>query len=154
MLRITNSGKGIYILEIFAEKSFKVNSKKFYGKIFKDGYYYYVGSAQKNLKSRIDRHLKREKKLHWHIDYITAIRTNTISNIYLFPDKDKDFECSLVQDLLKNTLLYTPVKDFGNSDCSICDSHLLYKKKRITYSHFSRLYHSIVRFIPSSKDTS
>ncbi len=154
MHRITNSDQGIYILEIFAEKSFKVNSQKFHSKIFNDGYYYYVGSAQKNLKSRIDRHLKREKKLHWHIDYITTIRTNKISNIYYFFNRGKNFECSLVQDLLKNTSLYTPVNDFGNSDCSICDSHLLYKEKQIPYSHFSRLYHSIVRFIPSSNDTS
>jgi len=152
--RITNSDSGIYVLEIFAKKSFRVNSRKFKDTIFKNGFYYYVGSAQKNLKSRINRHLKKEKNLHWHIDYITAIPANTISNIYLFFEKGKDFECSLVQDLLKNTSLYSPVKGFGNSDCSICDSHLLYAEKQIVYSHFSRLYHSIVRFIPSSKETS
>ena len=36
--------------------------------IFKKGFYAYVGSAQSNFNQRIKRHLRKEKKLFWHID--------------------------------------------------------------------------------------
>jgi Uri superfamily endonuclease len=39
---------------------------------FQKGYYLYVGSAMKNLGVRIRRHLRKTKKQHWHIDYLTA----------------------------------------------------------------------------------
>lgn len=33
---------------------------------FEKGYYIYVGSAMNSLVSRIKRHMKDDKKLHWH----------------------------------------------------------------------------------------
>jgi len=38
---------------------------------FPPGYYVYFGSAHGGLSARVSRHLKREKRLHWHIDYLT-----------------------------------------------------------------------------------
>ncbi len=35
---------------------------------FPAGHYLYTGSARRNLEARIHRHLRREKKLRWHID--------------------------------------------------------------------------------------
>ena len=37
---------------------------------FPKGDYIYTGSAMKNLKSRIARHRRKDKKLRWHIDYL------------------------------------------------------------------------------------
>jgi len=154
VLRITNSDSGIYILEIKINRDFTVSTKTFENFTFKKGFYYYVGSAQKNLKSRIQRHLKKEKIIHWHIDHITTIRESEITSVYVFRSKKKDFECELVQTLTRKGILKYSAKNFGNSDCNICDSHLLYSNKRIPYNQFSRLYQSIVRFNPSSNEIS
>jgi len=37
---------------------------------FPAGWYVYTGSAMNGLTARIARHLRREKRLHWHIDYL------------------------------------------------------------------------------------
>ena len=37
---------------------------------FSAGCYAYVGSAMNGLYQRINRHLRKEKKRHWHIDYL------------------------------------------------------------------------------------
>jgi len=37
---------------------------------FHRGYYLYSGSALGGLSSRLIRHLSKEKKNHWHIDYL------------------------------------------------------------------------------------
>ncbi len=39
---------------------------------FVAGVYLYVGSAQRNLMARIERHSRRAKPLRWHIDYLSA----------------------------------------------------------------------------------
>ena len=52
MQKITDAKSGIYILELFAEKDFKVRIKKFSDIILDSGFYYYIGSAQKNYNSK------------------------------------------------------------------------------------------------------
>lgn len=119
---INNSG--IYILEIYVSKPILI--LRFPDVIFKKGYYYYTGSAQANLAKRVDRHFRKNKKIHWHIDYITSHCDSTVTNSWLIIDKKKDFECVYNRKLLNTFNLTIPVKGFGNSDCSFCDSHLLY----------------------------
>jgi hypothetical protein len=61
---------GAYILLIFLpeQQSTRVGSL---GEIdFVPGWSAYVGSAMRGLRSRISRHLKRDKKIFWHIDYL------------------------------------------------------------------------------------
>jgi sugar fermentation stimulation protein A len=146
------SDSGIYILEFYAKKSFYIEHKKFSGIRFKQGYYYYVGSAQKKLKSRINRHLKRKKKLHWHIDYLSTNTALKISRILQILNLQKNFECQIVQNISANNEIEIIAKNFGNSDCNICSSHLLFSKKKISYNHLFSLYQSTVLFIPSSNE--
>ena len=40
---------------------------------FLKGYYVYIGSALNGLEKRVNRHLEKKKKLHWHIDYLVQI---------------------------------------------------------------------------------
>ncbi len=40
--------------------------------IFQAGIYVYTGSARKNMDARLKRHFSKEKKMHWHIDYLLA----------------------------------------------------------------------------------
>ena len=133
MQKIINCNKGIYILEIYSSRTFSIKLKTFQHIKFPKGFYYYAGSAQKNLMQRIERHLNKDKKLHWHIDFITTLPFIRIPGITIFPDAQKEFECELVNYLSNNYDLYFPAKKFGSSDCSNCYSHLLYCNKKINF---------------------
>lgn len=136
-------------MEIFASKPFVVPIKKFADKKFSKGYYYYVGSAQKNLRQRLLRHCRDEKKVHWHIDHITSIKTNKINNILFSQGADKELECELANHFEKNLKLDSSIKGFGNSDSNCSSTHLFYSKNQIDHNHLFSLYQSIVRLIPS-----
>lgn len=97
------------------------------------GYYYYIGSAQRNLAQRVERHLRKDKNLHWHIDYLTTQPKAEITNTYLVPNKNKNDECKLVKKLEQNLDCNHVIRGFGNSDCNVCVSHLLYSKKKIIW---------------------
>ena len=87
---------------------------------FKRGHYIYVGSDQKNLERRIQRHKRRIKKVKWHIDYLTTnddVKAMEAA-VYNLP---KEYECKLA-DMLRN-MMFKPIKGFGSSDCR-CISHL------------------------------
>jgi Uri superfamily endonuclease len=143
---------GIYVLELFVTKGFNLHHNSLGKLLIPKGYYYYVGSAQKNLTQRIERHLKKYKKQHWHIDYLTCDNNITINNVYLLRDYSKKYECTLVNDLISKYDLHVIIKGFGNTDCNSCESHLLFSKKQLAYSQFCSLYQDTVLFMPSSKD--
>ena len=145
---------GIYVLEILVSKRLKLNHKIFSEKNFPKGYYYYIGSAQKNLHKRIQRHIKKTKKLHWHIDYLTSIKEILITNVFIIPNFKKENECKLVGQLENVFGLEHKIIGFGNSDCNECKSHLLYIKEKISYNQLCSLYQSTVLFIPSSSEIS
>lgn len=151
MLKLTDDN-GIYILELHSKSKFKIANNKFNEIIFPAGYYYYVGSAQKNLQSRLKRHAKKAKKLHWHIDYLTSHKNVILRNIYVLPGQLKKVECELTNKIITQKNFKIIVKGFGNSDCNSCESHLIYSKKKISYNHLCSLYQSTVLFIPSSSD--
>lgn len=148
------SNCGIYILEIFVPKCFSPGIPKFKKNKINYGFYYYVGSAQKNLRQRIERHLNKNKIIHWHIDHITAAEKNKIESVFIFENHEKNFECTLAAELEMIYELKHPLNKFGNSDCRSCKSHLLYSKNKIDHSHLFSRYQSIVRFMPSSSETS
>lgn len=86
---------------------------------FPFGSYVYTGSAKTNINKRIERHLSKKKKLHWHIDYLLnndyAEVINTKKSIMI--------ECSLN----KKTNGTIIIKGFGSTDCNLdCKSHLKY----------------------------
>jgi Uri superfamily endonuclease len=90
------------------------------GKIeFKEGYYAYVGSALGGLEQRLARHLRREKTLHWHIDYL--LLRALVYDIMVIEGEEKR-ECQIASKLAEH-LPY--VNGFGSSDCN-CTSHLFY----------------------------
>ncbi|MEN8192686.1 MAG: GIY-YIG nuclease family protein [Bacteroidota bacterium] len=151
MPAITDSNSGVYILELFASEEFQVNIKKFSGITLKKGYYYYIGSAQKNLKQRIERHLRIEKKIHWHIDHLTTAPSISTKNAYIIYNSPKDLEEEIANNFPSMFGGIIVLKGFGNSDTKGSITHLFYSKRRIPQSHFFSRYQSIVRFIASSK---
>jgi Uri superfamily endonuclease len=149
---IENSG--VYILEISAQYPFTLNLRKYSGKVFRKGFYYYAGSAQKNLKQRLKRHLLKSKNIHWHIDHITTLKQTKIERIFTFNNSAKSLECLLSGEISLLSGVDIAANHFGNSDCKNCKTHLYYSRKRIDQSHFSSRYQSTVCFMPSSREIS
>ena len=90
------------------------------------GYFIYTGSAAGKLRSRLRRHLAREKKLRWHIDFLLASPHAVIKNIVLYPAR-ADAECRQNQRIKNLPGALLPVPRFGASDCRAgCGSHLVY----------------------------
>ena len=87
---------------------------------FRRGYYVYVGSGQRYLEKRIQRHKKRVKKVKWHIDYLTTNSDVRVVEAAAY-DLPKKYECILA-DMLRG-MGFKPVKGFGSTDCK-CISHL------------------------------
>jgi sugar fermentation stimulation protein A len=88
---------------------------------FPAGYYFYAGSAQRNLAARIARHGRRRKPKHWHIDYLSAHAPMVAALAGAGP---KAAECRLANALGR---LCTPLLDgFGCSDCA-CRTHLFWR---------------------------
>ncbi|MBK7106815.1 MAG: GIY-YIG nuclease family protein [Ignavibacteriae bacterium] len=142
----------MYVLEIKILRKCNIEVRKFGRLNFEKGFYYYVGSAQKNLKQRILRHISKTKKLHWHVDFITSNENSIIKNVFILPNNSKKEECNFVNFLETEFKLLHKIKNFGNSDCNNCISHLLFSKKKIDHNHLFTLYQSTVLFIPSSKE--
>lgn len=111
--------KGTYCL-IFKIGDLKLKVKS--GKEFslKSGYYVYVGSAfgSGGIDKRVGRHLRKEKKKHWHIDYVTT--TESFKPVTVLKFKGLKVECQIASFLQKRE---EPVLGFGSSDCK-CPSHL------------------------------
>lgn len=110
--------KGSYVLLMELSQSVEVRVG-YLGKIkFKSGFYAYVGSAMGGLEARVSRHLRKEKKLHWHIDhFLTLVR---IKEVYVGVEK----ECDIAKRLAD---YFDCVRGFGSSDCN-CESHLFYEE--------------------------
>ena len=109
-----------YQLYIKLTKTIKLKIGKLGEFIFPKGNYIYTGSAKKNIDARIKRHLSKDKKNHWHIDYLLENKHIKISKFY----KSNLSECNLNQSTNGKVI----VKGFGSSDCKEnCKSHLKFK---------------------------
>ncbi len=122
-----SSGAYILCFELVQPQTLKIGKL---GSInFENGFYYYVGSAfnpnQKYpLEKRVIRHLRspKNKKLHWHIDYLLSSDNIIIHSVILIPSAERE-ECKIA-DLIKNKAIKL-IPNFGCSDCG-CSSHLFF----------------------------
>lgn len=114
--------KGAYILLIRLDAGRKIRVGALGSLHFKKGYYAYVGSAMGGIGRRLMRHLSKEKKKHWHIDYL--LERGKILEVYCFPSPKKE-ECAYAR---RYTERFTSVPHFGCADCG-CQSHLFYAKR-------------------------
>jgi sugar fermentation stimulation protein A len=114
--------KGIYALIVKLDGDRKIAVGKLGPIDFKKGYYAYIGSALNSFEGRINRHLRKDKKLRWHIDYL--LEAGHIVEILIF-ETDEKLECAIAKKIQKNL---EPIKNFGASDCK-CESHLFYAKE-------------------------
>ena len=121
---------GIYTLIIFLSREICVNVGKLGQQKFQKGYYTYTGSAlgkgASSLKRRISRHLQKEKRNFWHIDYLLANENATVTAV-VAAQTNRKLECNLNRYIKREGRAKILVKDFGASDCrENCKSHLLF----------------------------
>ena len=111
--------KGSYIILIKLPEEQTITIGSLQTLHFPLGYYAYVGSALGGIKSRLSRHLKSNKKLHWHIDYL--LQKAPITDIIIGETKER-VECAIAQALSSQ---FDSIPSFGSSDCH-CSSHLFF----------------------------
>ncbi len=128
--------QGSYILVIAVNDNTDILIGKLGYIIFKKGTYCYIGSAMgkigaSTLENRIKRHISfpKQKKKHWHIDYLLENKDVSLIKLFLIPHRQK-LECTLAQELLNMSDGF--IEKFGSSDC-VCQSHLTYFKDWDSY---------------------
>ena len=121
---------------------------------FPAGCYIYFGSAHGGLRQRVSRHLKgeggegsrgsREKRLHWHIDYL--VQFADVTEVWYALEEEKDEQqarmgrleclwCRAAGELPQARFL---IPGFGSSDCR-CPSHLIYFPAPPSFELFRQL---------------
>jgi Uri superfamily endonuclease len=110
--------KGSYVLLIKLKNKTKINVGKLGIIHLNKGYFVYIGSALNGLEKRIQRHLKIQKKLHWHIDYL--LEKGKILDVF-FQESEVKEECNIANNFNK----LQQIDGFGCSDCK-CKSHLFF----------------------------
>ena len=129
--------KGVYVLII--EKS--IGEELEIGKLgtieFKSGFYAYVGSALSGLEQRIKRHLRREKRLYWHIDYLLASPGADVREV-IFKETSNREECMIARKMHEQL---EHINGFGCSDCR-CESHLFFCNSHDRLLEIA--YHSLI----------
>lgn len=121
---------GVYTLLLFLSKEIILEIGKLGKQKFPKGHYTYTGSAlgkgSNILNHRLSRHLRKEKRKFWHIDYLLANENVTIEAI-LVVETRKRMECEINSIIKRQNQALVPVKRFGATDCkNNCKTHLLH----------------------------
>lgn len=111
--------KGAYLLIIELDREITIENRW----NLKAGLYVYVGSAMSGLIQRISRHMKKDKREHWHIDHL--LRHGKILSVIMFPS-EKRLEEEISRYLSR--VLDGP-RGFGSSDLKVRTN--LYKIEKL-----------------------
>jgi Uri superfamily endonuclease len=125
---------GTYVLVLHLDQERSITCGAAGLRVFRAGDYLYVGSALRGLGSRLRRHFRTEKSLHWHIDYLT--RVARIAEVWYVPGSVRR-ECAWAQAICGWLGEDSAVAGFGASDCSCC-SHLFFVRGHPDVALFER----------------
>jgi len=119
--KIHSKGSYILLCELLRDVRLRIGSLGIHD--LKKGNYIYIGSAlgPGGLCSRICRHLKKNKRVWWHIDYLTTRPECVIRLVIIIPSKNR-LEC-VISKKLYEAGFRAPIHKFGSMDCD-CFSHL------------------------------
>ncbi|MGQ9765484.1 MAG: GIY-YIG nuclease family protein [Armatimonadota bacterium] len=124
--RGAHTKKGAYQLLIGLKDDTRITVGRLGTFLFPAGYYVYTGSAMAGLEMRIRRHLSKQKRFRWHIDYLLE-HGHVIG--YSIKESSVREECVINRQTLSLPGASVPVVGFGSSDCG-CVAHLVYFKGR------------------------
>ena len=119
-------GGGVYNLVIYlkGERRIQVGRLGCFG--FPAGYYVYTGSALGGLEARIARHLRRQKRKWWHVDYL--LEWAEVAAVRRIPTRERK-ECALNRKVAGLADAQVVAPGFGASDCG-CETHLFFFETR------------------------
>ncbi len=111
--------KGSYVLLIHLAEPRTITVGRLGDIKFPHGHYAYVGSAMGGFGSRLNHHLRRTGRPHWHIDYLRD--KTSVTGVILY-ESEQRHECAIAQSFNRQL---DCVPGFGASDCR-CRSHLFF----------------------------
>lgn len=113
---------GLYVIWLQLPASIRIEVGALGHIEFAAGYYGYVGTAQRNRAARVARHLRIDKSLRWHLDYLRP-RGTVVAVSYA--DGSQELECVLASRICGLARARIAYPRFGASDCR-CAGHLIY----------------------------
>lgn len=113
---------GIYLLVIAMDHPCTISIGALGEHRFPEGTYLYCGSALNGVRSRVARHLRLEKKIHWHVDHLLT-EGRAVGAFVIYSDRLSD--CQMARSLADMDGMHPHVRGFGSSDCR-CSGHLFY----------------------------
>jgi Uri superfamily endonuclease len=113
---------GVYQLVLFLPEDITLRVGALGVFHFPAGRYVYTGSALGGLRRRLARHLRWQKRLRWHIDYL--LPHAVVEHVRLFLSGERR-ECALNRQTLALPHARVVARGFGSSDCR-CPTHLVY----------------------------
>lgn len=127
---------GTYLLILVLPQALTLTIGKLGSSTFPSGVYIYVGSAfgPGGLAERLKRHLQRQKRTHWHIDYVRAVAT--LVDIWYVPSAVR-YECQWATLLSRQKAWNVVMAGFGASDCR-CQTHLFHGQHRPNRREFEK----------------
>lgn len=124
--------KGVYLLVLRVPTDKQISTGRLGSTCFTKGFYVYVGSALNGLHQRIQRHMRHQKNIHWHIDYL--LQHAEITHVF-YKATELPEECILAKTLEQT---FSSIPGFGCSDCT-CQSHLFSGPQRDVLQFIERL---------------
>lgn len=109
---------GSYIIMIHLSRAATVAVGGLGDRHFPAGYYLYVGTAKRALTQRMERHIRKQKAFHWHIDYLRSFAERCTA-IAIRSSTPLEHELAAAVERIADGC----VPSFGSSDCG-CASHL------------------------------
>jgi Uri superfamily endonuclease len=104
---------------------------------FPAGFYLYVGSAlgPGGLAKRLERHLRADKHIHWHVDYL--LERARVVEVWTVESSERR-ECAWASAALRLPGARIAALHFGASDCQ-CASHLIAFDRKPERNQFALL---------------
>ncbi len=121
---LKKSGSYVLILRVDAAVQLAIQIGRLGELAAQPGYYLYIGSAfgPGGVAARVQRHLRLDKRQHWHIDYLRPYATPTAVWCTYDAQPREHLWASVCAQLPH---VSRPMSGFGASDCH-CDTHLFY----------------------------
>lgn len=116
---------GCYVLLLAVEGPVRVGARTFSG-VVGPGLYAYIGSAggPVGLRARILRHLRRRKRVWWHVDWLTSSEHSRVVGVAYCESPAHGPPCEARAARCMGSKGYRPVRGFGSTDDPEAESHL------------------------------